>query len=115
MPFAQVLVTFAEPARLPAIDNGVLRDDPRMRWIDHLVGSGRELPDGREMIIGATNNFQSPLPAFWDAIAARGAHIEAVLLLADAHGRLDDLFGWCGHPVGDGRRNSGSLGHPGLS
>ena len=95
MPFAQVLVTFAEPARLPAIDNGVLRDDPRMRWIDHLVGSGRELPDGREMIIGATNNFQSPLTAFWDAIAARGAHIEAVLLLADAHGRLDDLFGWC--------------------
>lgn len=95
MPFAQVLVTFAEPARLPAIDNGVLRDDPRMRWIDHLVGSSKKLPDGREMMIGATNNFQSPLPTLWDAIAARGAHIEAVLLLADAHGRLDDLFGWC--------------------
>jgi hypothetical protein len=31
----------------------------------------------------------------WDAIASRGAHIEAVLLLADAHGHLDDLFAWC--------------------
>lgn len=95
MPFAQVLVTFAEPARLPAVDDGVLRDDPRMRWIDHLVGSGRDLPDGREMMIGATDNFQLPLPSLWDAVAARGAYIEAVLLLADAHGRLDDLFGWC--------------------
>ncbi|MDO2396087.1 hypothetical protein QRB38_20135 [Mycobacterium avium subsp. hominissuis] len=95
MPFAQVLVTFAEPARLPAIDTGVLRDDPRMRWIDHLVGAGAGLPDAREIMIAGTNNFQSPPPALWDAIAARGAHVEAVLLLADAHGRLDDLFGWC--------------------
>lgn len=95
MPFAQVVVTFAEPARLPAIDTGVLREDPRMRWIDHLVGTGKGLPEGRDMIIGATNNFQLPLPTLWDAIAARGAHIEAVLLLADAHGHLDDLFGWC--------------------
>jgi hypothetical protein len=95
MPFAQVLVTFAEPARLPAIDSGVLRDDPRMRWMDHLVAAGKGLPDVREMIIAGTNHFQSPLPSLWDAIAGRGAHVEAVLLLADAHGRLDDLFGWC--------------------
>lgn len=95
LPFAQVLVTFAEPARLPAIDTGVLRDDPRMRWMDHLVGSQDGLPDAREMMIGATDNFQSPIPTLWDAIASRGAHIEGILLLADAHGRLDDLFGWC--------------------
>lgn len=95
MPFAQVMVTFAEPARLPAIDTAVLRDDPRMQWIDHLVGAGQGLPDARDMMIGGTDNFQSPLPVLWDAVAARGAHIEAVLLLADAHGRLDDLFGWC--------------------
>lgn len=95
MPFAQVLVTFAEPARLPAIDTGVLRDDPRMQWMDHLVAAGKGLPDTREMMIGGTNSFRSPLTPLWDAIAARGAHVEAVLLLADAHGHLDDLFGWC--------------------
>lgn len=95
MPFAQVLVTFAEPARLPAIDTGALRGDPRMKWVDHIVASGDGLPDTRDMMIAGTNNFQSELPALWDAIAGRGAHVEAVLLLADAHGRLDDLFGWC--------------------
>ncbi len=95
MPFAQVLVTFAEPARLPVIDSGALRDDARMRWMDHLVAAGKGLPDIREMIIAGTNHFQSPLPSLWDAIAGRGAQVEAVLLLADAHGRLDDLFGWC--------------------
>lgn len=95
IPFAQVLVTFAEPARLPSIDSGVLHDDPRMRWIDHLAGSNTGLPDSRDMMIASTDNFQSPIPTLWDAIAARGAHVEAVLLLADAHGRLDDLFGWC--------------------
>lgn len=95
IPFAQVLVTFAEPARLPAIDSDVLHDDPRMRWIDHLAGSNTGLPDSRDMMIGSTDNFQSPIPTLWDAIASRGAHVEAVLLLADAHGRLDDLFGWC--------------------
>ncbi|MBY6388951.1 hypothetical protein HG717_34350 [Rhodococcus erythropolis] len=95
LPFAQVLVTFAEPARLPAIDSSVLRDDPRMQWMDHLVAAGRGLPDTRDMMIGGTNNFRSPLPSLWDAIATRGAQVEAVLLLADAHGRLHDLFGWC--------------------
>ena len=95
MPFPQVLVTFAEPARLPAIDPSVLDGDPRMRWIDHLAATSKVLPDGRDMFIGATNSFQAPLPTLWDAIASRGAHIEAVLLLADAHGHLDDLFAWC--------------------
>lgn len=95
MPFAQVLVTFAEPARLPAIDAGALRDDPRMTWIDHIVASGDGLPDTRDMMIAGTNNFQSQLPTLWDVVAARGAHVEAVLILADGHGRLDDLFGWC--------------------
>lgn len=95
MPFAQVLVTFAEPARLPAIDPSVLVDDRRVRWIDHLVGVGSGVPDLREMVVGATDNFQESLPTLWDAIAGRGAHIEAILLLADAHGRLDDLFAWC--------------------
>jgi hypothetical protein len=46
-------------------------------------------------MLAATNNFTAPIPSLWDAIAARGAHIEAVLLLADAHGQLDDLFAWC--------------------
>jgi hypothetical protein len=61
-PFAQILVTFAEPARLPAMDSSILRDDDRMRWIDHLAGSDDGLPDVRDMMIGGTNSFQSPLP-----------------------------------------------------
>jgi hypothetical protein len=80
---------------LPAIDTGVLREDPRMRWIDHLVGGGKKRFGPRDMMIAGTNNFQLPLPTIWDAIAARGAHVEALLLLADAHGQLEDLFAWC--------------------
>lgn len=95
LPFAQVLVAFAEPPRLPAINPGPLADDPRMKWIDYIVGSGEGLPGVKDMIIGGTDEFQSPLPTLWDVIAARGAHVEAVLLLADAHGRLEDLFAWC--------------------
>ncbi len=95
LPFAQVLVAFAEPARLPAIDPSILAGDPRMHWIDHLAATSSGLPDGRDIMIGATNSFQAPLPTLWDAIASRGALIEAVLLLGDAHGRVDDLFAWC--------------------
>jgi hypothetical protein len=96
LPFAQVLVTFAEPARLPASDRAALpTDDARMAWIDHLVTDSAAEPDQREVMLAATNNFTAPIPSLWDAIAARGAHIEAVLLLADAHGHLDDLFAWC--------------------
>ena len=72
LPFAQVLVTFAEPARLPAVDPSVLAGDPRMREIDHVVGiSDREFYP-KEVMIAATNNFQSTLPTLWDAIAGRG-------------------------------------------
>jgi hypothetical protein len=78
-----------------AVDPSVLVGDPRLRWIDHLVATNDVLPDVREMLIAATNSFRSPLPTLWDAIASRGAHIEAVLLLADGHGHLDDLFAWC--------------------
>ncbi|MFB9178569.1 hypothetical protein ACFFX1_10550 [Dactylosporangium sucinum] len=31
----------------------------------------------------------------WEAISARGALVEAVLLLGDSLGHLDDLFAWC--------------------
>lgn len=95
LPFAQVLVTFAEPARLPAIDPSVLADDPRTQWIDHLAATSNTLPRPREIMIGATNSLTAPLPTLWDAIASRGALIEAVVLLGDAHGRVDDLFAWC--------------------
>jgi hypothetical protein len=94
-PFAQVLVAFADPARLPAIDPSILAGDARMQWIDHLAATSSGLPDGRDIMIGATSSFQAPLPTLWDAIASRGALIEAVLLLGDAHGRVDDLFAWC--------------------
>jgi hypothetical protein len=96
LPFAQVLVAFAEPARLPALNQGALPDDdPRLAWIDHLVADSDGVPDSREVLIAGTNSFTAPLPTLWAAIAARGAHIEAILLLADAHGHLDDLFAWC--------------------
>ncbi|OBK38612.1 hypothetical protein A5658_03580 [Mycobacterium sp. 1245111.1] len=95
LPFAQVLVTFAEPARLPATAREALADDPRLRWIDHLVGTGKKLPDVKDMVIAGTDSLQSPTMSLWDAIGGRGAHVEAVLLLADAHGHLDDLFAWC--------------------
>lgn len=98
LPFAQVLVTFAEPARLPPVDSGVLaEDDARMRFIDHtlVTARGSAVPDSRELLIAGTDTFTTELPTLWDVMAARGAHIEGVLLLADAHGRLDDLFGWC--------------------
>jgi hypothetical protein len=96
LPFAQVLVTFAEPARLPAIAPAPLpRDDPRMAWIDHLASTKDGIDDPKDVIIAGTNNFASPFPTLWDAIATRGAYIEAVLLLGDAHGQLDDLFAWC--------------------
>ncbi|SHQ48665.1 hypothetical protein [Mycobacteroides abscessus] len=96
LPYPQVLVTFAEPARLPAIDTAALPDDdPRLTWIDYTVATSDGHPEPRSLIIAGTNNFTEPLPALWDVIAARGAHIEAVLLLADAQGRMEDLFAWC--------------------
>lgn len=96
LPYPQVLVTFAEPARLPAIDTAALSDDDsRLTWIDYTVATSDGHPEPRGLIIAGTNNFTEPLPALWDVIAARGAHIEAVLLLADAQGRMEDLFAWC--------------------
>lgn len=96
MPFAQVLVTFAEPARLPPLDSGAVpAHDPRLAWIDYVTGIDNRDIRSREMLIAGTNELKEPLLPLWDVIAARGAHIEAVLLLADAHGRLEDLFGWC--------------------
>lgn len=98
LPFPQVLVTFAEPPRLPALDSGVLaEDDPRLQYIDHTLTriEGSEVPDSRELMIAGTNGFTAELPTLWDVLSVRGAHIEGVLLLADAHGHLDDLFAWC--------------------
>lgn len=96
LPFAQVLVAFSEPARLPALNQGALAgDDPRLAAIDHVVATSDGLPGPREILVAGTNSFTAPLLTLWDVIAARGAHIEAVLLLADAHGHLDDLFAWC--------------------
>lgn len=96
LPFAQVLVTFAEPARLPVIDSAAVpAGDGRLSWMDHAVASNEGHPEPRSLILAGTNNFNDPLPGLWDVIAARGAHIEGVLLLGDGHGRLEDLFAWC--------------------
>lgn len=95
MPFAQTLIVFAEPASLPALDTGADKDpDPRLAWMDDIAGAGKAA-GGRDLIIAGTNQFTMPRPVLWDVIASRGAHIEAVLLLADAHGKLEDLFAWC--------------------
>lgn len=93
LPFAQTLVVFAEPARLPALSEEETAD-PRLAWMDHLVATNASV-GGRDLIIAGTNMFTMPRPALWDVIGCRGAHIEGILLLADAHGNLDDLFAWC--------------------
>lgn len=95
LPFAQTLVVFAEPARLPALNpRDEKGNDPRLAWMDHLVGADKFM-GGRDLIIAGTNQFTMPRPALWDVIDWRGAYIEGVLLLADAHGNLEDLFAWC--------------------
>lgn len=95
LPFAQTLVVFAEPARLPALDASDEEDpDPRLAWMDHVAGADK-FTGGRDLIIAGTNQFTMPRPTLWDVIGCRGAYIEGVLLLADAHGKLEDLFAWC--------------------
>ncbi|WP_016894201.1 hypothetical protein [Mycobacteroides abscessus] len=95
LPFAQTLVVFAEPPRIPPLDSsGVTDSDPRLEWMDHLVSANR--PIGvRDLIIASTNQFTMPRPVLWDVIGCRGAYVEGILLLADAHGNLEDLFAWC--------------------
>lgn len=96
LPFANVMVTFAEPARLPASPLGALHaDDRRLSFIDSALARPNAEHNAKQMIVAGTANLTQDLATVWEAIASRGAHIEGVLLLGDAHGHLDDLFGWC--------------------
>lgn len=96
LPFPNVMVTFAEPARLPASRLGALRaDDRRLSFIDSALARPNAEHNAKQMIVAGTADLTQDLATVWEAIATRGAHIEGVLLLGDAHGHLDDLFGWC--------------------
>lgn len=97
MPYAQTFINFAEPAQLPPLAAADLTSDPRLAEMDHTVAvSAKEArPNPRTLMLAGTDTLKKPLPGLWELIAARGARIEGVLLLADAHGRLDDQFAWC--------------------
>jgi hypothetical protein len=101
LPYPQVVVTFADPVLLPARDGADLDPDAaqaltlRDWWALNLV-SRSDKPSGiidwwrcGDRVAHATAR-----PVAGDVIAARGAVVEGVLLMADARGRLRDRFAW---------------------
>lgn len=102
LPYPQVLLTLADPILLPPSYVGP--PDPsfehRLRHLDiAAVQLGRRdasettLPDFYSRI--RDTRVTQSFPTLADVLAARGAMIEAVLLLADDHGIPSDLFAWC--------------------
>jgi hypothetical protein len=102
LPFPQVLLTLADPIQLPALP-GTPADDDRdhaLTQLDRAVLAHRKLKDTphpfhRMLQESADGKVWTGTPGLAGAIAARGAIVEAVLLLGDALGVPDDLFGWC--------------------
>jgi hypothetical protein len=101
LPYPQVLVVLADPMTLPPVPGTDI--DPvlarKLRELDNAtLHMGRnEDPATLINLFGHIYDMSamSPPPTLADVLAARGAQVEAVLLLGDALGRLDDVFAWC--------------------
>jgi hypothetical protein len=87
LPYPQTLVVMADPLLLPA--GGLQRPDPEMsEWLLQQA-EGRSPADLHEVPC------PDPPPS-WDTLLGKhGARVEAVLLLGDLQGHLDDVFAWC--------------------
>lgn len=98
MPYPQVFLGLADPLRLNPSSDADADSAAAIEWIEHAVVDtlARKLKyDIFDAIAAATQGFQRGRVPVFDAIAHRGAVVEGVVLLSDASGRLDDLFGWC--------------------
>lgn len=100
LPFPQVLLTFAEPPELPAGDPEIATAlGPALGVLDGALLTERiHLGDGPPywaLSSAAVNLFDEPFTAsVADSIAARGARVEAMLLMSDSLGRLAPQMAW---------------------
>lgn len=101
LPFPQVLLVLAEPLQLPPLPGFTIDAD-----LDHVLheldnavlARHREKQDttfGQTVMKVVDTKIWDTVPELGAAISARGALVEAVLLLGDSLGRPEDLFGWC--------------------
>lgn len=98
LPYPEVLLIPADPLVLPATRDPDQLETQQLAALD--VGLRRLTARDDEPSIGDV--LLAPAPDYWNApmnlgalLAVRGANVEAVLLLADADGRLADTFAWC--------------------
>jgi len=99
LPFPQVLLTFAEPIELPTV--GAIDPDaaPALGVLDAaMLTERRHLSDHgpyRLLSAASAHLFGAGFTAtFQQAIADRGARVEAILLLGDSLGRLSETIAW---------------------
>ena len=98
LPYPQVLLTLADPLHLAPTATPTPDEQTILNELDHLIDVLHHDPattlgdlEGRIDPLGLWNHW----PTAGRLLELRGAHIEALLLLADSLGRPCDTFAWC--------------------